>query len=296
MTSHRRFAATFALGLAAMALATAAACAAPLASATGDLPGVRAVLEHAGLLADPFATPAEPSVFGPLRVTHHLHASAPQLTVDWTMPDAQGRPTEAVVTVQRWITGTLEIRHTDERGRDQVTSKIVRDSCARQVTLHRTADAGDPAGAHWRVATVSALVRVTPSGRASLPLVDLNTHNVSGGFLSVLSDVGELAVHPQTCAVTAPGDSVRVFIGGIDTDAAVCVFAGHQRVTAVRRDGSHLEATVSMEGPAGLREIGVTVFPRATLADAGAPADTRSWVLPILVGATPPLTQDYFTL
>ena len=77
-------------------------------------------------------------------------------------------------------------------------------------------------------------MRLTPSGRASLPLVDLNTHGVSGGFLSVLSDLGELAVHPQTCAVTLPGDSVRVFIGGIDPDAVVCVFAGHQRITARR--------------------------------------------------------------
>jgi hypothetical protein len=79
-------------------------------------------------------------------------------------------------------------------------------------------------------------------------------------------------------------------------DAAVCVFAGDQRVTAQRRDGSHAEATIALAGPSGLRQIGVTVFPRRTLADAAAPADTRTWVLPILVGTPPPATQEYFAL
>jgi hypothetical protein len=127
-------------------------------------------------------------------------------------------------------------------------------SSSASLAAVRTAD--DPSASRWRVMVVSPWVGLTPHGTASLPLVDLNTNAVSGGFLSVLSDLDELAVYPQTCAVTAPGDSVRVFIGGLEPDAAVCVFAGDQRVTAQRRDGSHAEATVALDGPRGLRQIG----------------------------------------
>jgi len=290
MTPHRTLAAALALGLALAAQPARATAPAP------DLGELRAVLDHAGLLADPVAGPAAPATLGPLRVEHRLRAGAPRLEVTWGAAGADGRPREAVVTVQRWLTGTLEIRAAGARGRDPVVRKRVHDSCVRQVTLRRVATADDPAARRWRVAGVSVLVRATPSGRAMLPLVDLDTHAVSSGFLSLLSDVQELTVQPQTCAVTAPGDSVRVFVGGVDPDAQVCVFAGPQLVTALRRDGSHVEATVRLGGPAGLREIGVTVFPRRTLVDAAAPADTRTWLLPILVGAPPPATQDFFAL
>ena len=280
----------------ACALASAIAPTARAAASDAERPAIQAVLERSGLLANPIDTGAPPAEFGPLRVTSVLRAGDARVEIAYDGADGAGRPTSATVTVQRWLTGTLEIRNTDARGRDQVVSKAVHDSCVRQVTLRRLATADDPAAARWRVATVSALVRLTPSGKASLPLVDLNTREVSGGFLSVLSDLDELAVLPQTCAVALPGEVVRVFVGGLDPDAAVCVFSGDQHVVALRRDGSHAEATLALAGPSGLRQIGVTVFPRRTLADANAPADTRTWVLPILVGTPPPPSQEYFAL
>lgn len=293
MTTPHRFTRLVTLAL---AFALAAAPAARAAATPDDGAAVRTVLEGAGLLGgDAFGTPGTATALGDLRVTHHLVAGEPRLEIAWGSRDAQGRPRTAAVLVQRWVTGTLEVRTTNARGRDQVVSKIVRDSCARQVTLRRGGTPDDPAGERWHVASMSALVRTTPSGHAMLPLVDLNTHAVSGGFLSVLSDLDELAVMPQNCAVTQPDDSVRVFVGGIDSDAAVCVFAGGRTVAAVHRDGSHAEAVIALGGAPGLREIGVTVFPRRTLADANAPADTRTWVLPILVGAKRPAAQDYFT-
>ncbi len=281
-----------ALGLALPALAAAAPRVA--APADADRAEIRALLDSSGLLADPFGAGAPPAAFGELRVTSRLTAGAPAIDVAYGARDEAGRPRSATVIVQRWITGTLEVRRADAKGRDQVTSKVVRDSCARQVTLRRVADASG--ASHWRIAAVSALVRLTPAGRASLPLVDLNTHAVSSGFLSVISDLDELAVLPQTCAVSTPGDEVQVFVGGLDADAVVTVFVGDQCVIAKPVDGSHSVATVKLDGPSGLRQIGVTVFPRRTLVDATAPADSRTWVLPILVGSPPPPSQEYFAL
>jgi hypothetical protein len=254
-----------------------------------ELAQIRAILEHGPWLADPSADAGPPATFGTLRVTSRLHAGEPRLLLALGAPDAAGRPQEATVTVQRWLTGTLEIRRADGRGAR--VRKAVRDSCARQLTLRR---AGAPGS--WRVTSASALVRATPSGRAGLPLVDLDTRVVSGGFLSTRSDLDELSVQPQTCAVTAAGDSVRVFVAGVDADASVCVFAAGRRVVARRRDASHLEAMLALDGPAGLRQIGVTVFPRRTLADPDAPADSRTWVMPILVGTPPAAAEAYFPL
>ena len=252
------------------------------------LPAVTLGARRSTLSSKPLADRAQ-------RVTRELHAGATELRVTYGAADAAGEPREATVIVQRWITGTLEIRQSDERGRDHVVSKDVRDSCARQVTLRRMRTADDPSAARWRVTTVSAWVGLTPRGKASLPLVDLDTHAVSSGFLSTLSDLDELAVYPQTCAVTAPGDSVRVLVGGLDADAAVCVFAGGQRVAARRSDSSHAVAMVRLDR-AGLAQIGVTVYSGRTLSDASAPADSRTWVMPIMVGAPPPPSQEWFAL
>ena len=263
------------------------------APASPDPAGIRAALAHGGWLADPFATSTQAAAFGGLRVTPRLDAGEPSLRFAFGSPDDAGRPRAATVTIVRWLTGTLEIRSTDERGREGVVRKSVRDSCARQVEMRRV---GTGEAAAWRVASVSALVLATPRGRAGLPLVDLDTRVVSGGFLSTLSDLDELNVYPQTCAVTTPGDSVRVFVGGIDSDASVCVVAGGRRIAARQRDGSHFEAMVALDGPAGVQQIAVTVFPRRTLDDPNAPADSRTWVLPILVGARPAAGEAYFPL
>jgi hypothetical protein len=293
MTVQGRFThlAALALGIATLTFAAGRAAA---ATPDADRAAIDAVLAHSGLLADPYALSGE-ATFGTQRVSRELHAGATELRVTYGAPDAAGEPREATVIVQRWITGTLEIRQRDARGRDHVVSKDVRDSCARQVTLRRMRTGDDPSAARWRVTTVSAWVGLTPHGKASLPLVDLNTHAVSSGFLSTLSDLDELAVYPQTCAVTAPGDSVSVLVGGLDADAAVCVFAGGQRVAARRSDGSHAVAMVMLDR-AGLAQIGVTVYSGRTLSDASAPADSRTWVMPIMVGAPPPPSQEWFSL
>lgn len=95
-------------------------------------------------------------------------------------------------------------------------------------------------------------------------------------------------------AVTAPGDSVRVFVSGVDKDAVVTVFAnGHS--FAARSDGaSHFEIAVKLEGQTRLQSIGVTVFSRASVYDPSAPPDSRTWILPILVGAPPAAAEQYF--
>lgn len=293
MTVQGRFTCILALALGFAALAPGAG---RVAAATADpeRPAIDAVLERSTLLAEPFTSSGE-TTFGARRVTHLLHAGAPEVRVTYGAPDASGRPAEATVAVLRWITGTLEIREVDARGRDHVTPKAVRDSCVRQVTLRRVRTDDDPSAARWRVMVVSPWVGLTPRGRASLPLVNLDTHAVSGGFLSVLSDLDELAVYPQTCAVTAPGDSVRVLVGGLETDAMVCVFAGGHRYAARRSDGSHAVAMVALDR-AGWAQIGVTVYSGRTLSDASAPADSRTWVMPIMVGAPPPRAQEWFAL
>lgn len=281
--------ATLALGL------LVAAPLARAATASADEADVRSVIDRAGLLADPFAHTAAAGTFGELHVRQSLQSLGSDLSIAWGAPGRDGRPQEATVQIRGWLGGALEIRHRDERGRDQLVTKALRDSCARQVVLRRFATPDDPEAKRWRVSAVSALVLLTPNARATLPLVDLDTHVTSAGFLSTQSDLEQLQVVPQTCAISAPGDSVRVFVAGVEPGTRVCVFADGQSVAASSRDGSHFEARVSLQG-GGLRHIGVTVYTQRTLTDASAPADTRTWVLPILVGSPPPVQQDWFSL
>lgn len=276
--------------LLAAALLAAISLTATMASADAgstEQAGVRTALSDAGLLNDPLALAGAVTTLGDVRITHHLRTSEPQIDVTWDSQDAAGRPVLATVRVARRITGKLDIERADVEGRARFARKDVDDDAVRQVTLRREGD-------RWRVSAMSAEVLASRGGRTQLPLVDLNTHAVSSGHLSVLSDLDELAVLPQTCAVTQAGDVVRVFVSGVAKDAVVTVFA-NGRSFAAKSDGeAHFEAAVSLPGDSRLQSIGVTVYSRASVFDPSAPADSRTWILPILVGAPPAVGEQYF--
>jgi hypothetical protein len=290
MCASRHLARLLALALLLAPVLFAATLATPASADTGDdaaLASVRTTLSQEGLLADPLALSGAVTTLGEMSITHRLSATEPQVEVAWDSRDASGLPIAATAKISRHITGKLDIEHRDATGSARFTRKNVNDDAVRQVTLRR-------AGGRWRVATMSAEVLASSGGRTQLPLVDLNTRGVSSGFLSVLSDLDELAVHPQTCAVTAPGDSVRVFVSGVDRDAIVTVFA-NGRSFAARSDGnSHFEIALQMGQTTRLQSIGVTVFSRASVYDPAAPADSRTWIMPILVGAAPASGEEYF--
>ncbi len=216
-------------------LATALLLALPLfatkasADAGSALSEVRTTLATAGLLDDPLALAGAVTTLGEVRITHHLSTSEPLIDVTWDSRDAAGQPVAATVRIARRVTGQLDIERSDVAGRARFARKRVDDDAVRQVSLRFT-------DGRWRVTAMSAVVLASRGGRTSLPLVDLNTRAVSSGHLSVLSDLDELAVLPQTCAVTPPGDSVRVFVSGVARDAVVTVFAnGHS--FAAKADG-----------------------------------------------------------
>lgn len=290
MSASRRLARLFVFALLLAPSLSATMLARPASADSGDdaaLASVRATLEQEGLLADPVALSGAVTTLGDVSITHRLRTSEPQVSVAWESRDASGLAKEATVRITRHLAGSLEIERRDLLGRDRFTTKQVEDDAYRQVTLRRD-------GRRWRVTTMSAQVLASTGGRTQLPLVDLNTSRVSSGYLSVLSDLDELAVHPQTCAVTAPGDSVRVFVSGVARDAVVTVFA-NGRSFAARSDGeAHFQAALQLDGGTRLQSIGVTVFSRASVYDPAAPADSRTWILPILVGAPPPVGEEYF--
>lgn len=257
------------------------------ADAGPALSEVRTTLSAAGLLDDPLAHAGAVTTLGEVRITHHLSTSEPLIDVTWDSRDHAGMPVAATVRIARRVTGQLDIERTDVVGRARFARKQVDDDALRQVSMRWSEG-------RWRVTAMSAVVLASRGGRTSLPLVDLNTRAVSSGHLSVLSDLDELAVLPQTCAVTAPGDSVRVFVSGVAKDAVVTVFA-NGRSFAAKADGeNHFEAAVSLPGDTRLQSIGVTVYSRASVFDPAAPADTRTWILPILVGAPPAQSEQYF--
>lgn len=243
-----------------------------------DETAIRAVLAQSGLLSDALAGTSQEADFGALHVTPQVRSSEPELTFAWKRGCVQDQAQdEADVRIERWLTGALQI----QSGRHSFI-KNVHDRSRREVHLQRS-----PVDGSWRVASLSAMVANTPQGHTELPLANLDTALGSHGFLSVLSDLDELAVCPQTCAVAAPGGFVHVLVGGVDPDAVVMVFAEGQRVAATSDGGSHFEATLHVTGE-GLRSVGVTVYSRRSLVDPRAVADARTWVMPLLVRAARP--------
>ena len=211
-------------------------------------------------------------------------------TVDFVYGDLDslGRPTTAVATVHRHISGTFYIvaGDTGTVGRPadstlRVVHKPLDDQWTRQLMLRRfprdTSNTRDTSSTpfRWRVVGTSG-VTVT-SANATTRILSLRIQ--AGAKDTTITD--PLQMHRLSRILWFPHDTpvtVTVTTGRPD-DIVVLYHRAERRKFTANGDDTY---TMTFSDPdfAGLRHFGVNAFTKTTLIDDTAPYDSQAWVLP----------------
>ena len=205
--------------------------------------------------------------------------------------DTTGRPTRAVVTVHKKLTGGLHIlagpADQDSVPRDSLTllRKPLVDHWVRRVLLRRVRTEDD-SRVRWRIAAVSG-VEVT-SRDAQTDILSLRVQTASQD--TTIEDPLAFWNLRRIVKVT-PGEDVTLTVTTAASDDVVVLISRAGRF----RFHSNGDNTYSghWRAPAfdGLRHVGVNALSHGTLFDDDAPYDSKAWILPYVV--TGQVLADY---
>ncbi|HVP15410.1 MAG TPA: hypothetical protein VMS88_07685 [Terriglobales bacterium] len=194
--------------------------------------------------------------------------------------DTTGRPTTAIVTVHRRLTGTFNIL-SGVPGTDSVpmdsTLRVIRkpldDRWVRRLLLHRR-----PGTDRWRIVATSA-VEVT-SNNAVTRILSLRVQ--AGVIDTTITDPLAFFHFPRLFAVD-PGSQVTLTVTTSHSDDLVfLVLRGHRFRFHDNGDGTYT-GVFPMPRAAALWHAGVNALSHGTLFDDQAPYDSQAWLTPFLV-------------
>lgn len=233
----------------------------------------------------------------PLRFWRKIDDVQRTLEYAYSDPDSTGRPTTAVVTVHKALTGTFNLL-TGVIGDDghlvdstaSVVHKPLSDHWVRRILLKRFPTA-DSTGRRWHVVATSC-VKVT-SREAQTRIVSLRVQ--SGDVDTTLTD--PLAFHRlRHIPRLAPGTDLKLTVTTLRNDDVVvlCRF-GHRARFENNGDNTYTwtwNVPDLRNGP-GPRpgpgrppvfHFGVNALSNGTLFDDEAPYDSQAWLLPVVMG------------
>jgi len=202
--------------------------------------------------------------------------------------DSTGRPTTAVVTIHKKLTGRFNILAgvpgsdgTPIDSTTQVIHKPLVDNWVRRVLLKRVAvtEGGD---VRWRFAATSG-VKVT-SRAATTHIVSLRVED--GGLDTTITD--PLAfIRLRRILKIEPGTSVTLTVTTERNDDVV-VLMHHDRRFRFHNNGDNTYTGTWRAGVFvnGLHHFGVNALSNGTLFDDQAPYDSQAWILPYVLVPT----------
>lgn len=236
------------------------------------------------------ATGGSLAAIQPLRFWRRITDVERRFTFAFSDSDSTGRPTRAVVTVNRTLRGTFNIL----AGAFPAANVAASWDTARSILHKRLLDHGtrrillvrvnEPwrARCSWKVAATSGSVIVS-APREDAPVIQSVRVETAGLDTTVTEPLAFWFL--RRIPKLEAGGKVRVTVTtGAADDAVYLLRLGHRVALTAQGDGTHVgEFTVGDE--AGLRHVAVNAFSHGTLYDDETPYESRAWVLPYVVRA-----------
>lgn len=206
--------------------------------------------------------------------------------------DSVGRPTKAIVTIHKRLTGSFNIV-AGPAGRDsigprdslQLVRKPLADHWVRRVLLHRVR-VGNDARVRWRIAATSG-VEVT-SRAAKTEIVSLRVQTATED--TTITDPLAFWFLRRIVRVE-PGEVVTLTATTLRNDDVVVLMARHGRFRFHNNGDNTYSGRWRAPAEGGLRHVGVNALSNGTLFDDAAPYDSKAWILPYAVRG--PAFADY---
>jgi len=209
----------------------------------------------------------------PLRFWRQI--TAVDRTVDkvFGMPDSNGRPTLAMVTVHKHITGTFDIVAGEADSTRALVKKPLDDDWTRKLVLMRVPAPGDSGRGRWRLVGTSGVDVQTRAGSTHIQSVRVQ----SGTLDTLITDPLEL--HRLRRVVwLRPAQPVTLTVTTGDPTNVVLFYGRDMR----RRFTNNGDGTFMFVYPAGrflgLRHFGVDALSHGTLFDDQAAYDSNAWL------------------
>lgn len=234
---------------------------------------------HASLTTTGGASPASiTAAIQPLFFWRETRRSDRTFEFAFSDTDSTGRPTQAIVTVFRTLTGNFNIVVGDSMtASGHVISKPLEDHWVRRVALRRMrlTATGMPV---WRIVGASA-VKIT-ARNASEQIASLRVQ--TAGLDTTLTDPLQL-FRLRALVRIAPDTPVTLTVTTNHADDIVLLHAADRRFRFHNDGGGVYSGTWMTPDWPGLRHVGIDAITHNTLFDDTAPYDAQQWMLPYVV-------------
>jgi hypothetical protein len=199
-------------------------------------------------------------------------------------PDSTGRPTSALVTIHRHLTGTFDIAAGSTTPGDTTRSLVQKpldDAWTRRIALERVPDRMNPLNptfSRWRLVGTSGVDVRTKGG-----VTQVQSLHISAGDLDT-TVTDPLELHRLRRLFLLPAGSEVTLTATTGNASDVVLFYGHDMRRRFTNNG---DGTFTFHFTAGrflgLRNFGVDALSHGTLFDDSAPYDSNAWIFTFVV-------------
>ena len=219
----------------------------------------------------------------PLRFWRSITDVQTSFDTQFGPPDSTGRPTSALVTIHRHLTGSFNIVAGSTTPTDTSRSLIQKpldDNWTRKIALVRAPDRFGPAITRWRLAGTSGVDVRTQGGVTAVQSVRIQATNLD----TTITDPLEL--HRIRRVLFVPEGSQVTLTVTTANSSDVVLFYGHDQRRRFTNNGDGTFTFTFTAGRfIGLRNFGVDALSHGTLFDDAAAYDSNAWVFPYVVVA-----------
>lgn len=227
------------------------------------------------------------AAINPLRFWRQIDNVTTRWDFAFSDPDTSGRPTRAIVTVRRNLTGTFNIIAGDPLSTPSDSTrtrirKALDDRWVRRLALIRTRVWTDSLRGRyherWRVVGTSG-VEITAKDAAT----QIQSLRIQAGALdTTITNPLELFRLRRTLPLAVNTPVTLTATTGNANDIVLLYRVGFRARFHNNGDGTHTFQWTTSDF-AGLRHFGVNALSNGTLYDDSAPYDSKGWVLPFVV-------------
>ena len=191
-------------------------------------------------------------------------------------PDSTGRPTVALVTIHRHLTGTFNIAAVVATPDDTTRARIEKplsDAWTRRIALVRLRDRLDPSITRWRLAGTSGVDVKTRGGVTAVQSLRIQT----AGLDTTITDPLEL--HRLRRVILLPaGSEVTLTAKTGSADDVVLFYGRDSRRRFTNNGDGTFTFRFTPDRYLGIRHFGVDALSHGTLFDDTEPYDSNAWL------------------
>ena len=221
------------------------------------------------------------AAINPLRFWRSITDVQTSFDTQFGPPDSTGRPTTALVTIHRHLTGSFNIVAGSTTPMDTsraLIQKPLADDWTRKIALERLPDRFGPAITRWHLAGTSGVTVQSQGGVTQIKSLRIQSANMD----TTIMDPLELHRLRRIFFVPEAGTVTLTATTGNASD--IVLFYGHdsRRRFASNGDGT-FTFTFTADRFIGLRNFGVDALSHGTLFDDTAAYDSNAWIFPYVV-------------